>query len=571
MSVNSPWLFVLLLLGFIPESGNTQSLFPAKNYPQHYQLPLHIPFSLAGNFGECRPDHFHSGIDIRTQQIENIPVYAIEDGFVSRVKIEAGGFGNAIYITHPGGYTSVYAHLNRFFPALEEYVRRRQYEEKSWKQDIIFMPHQFPLRQGEFIAYSGNTGSSEGPHLHLEIRDTRTEHPLNPLLFFSNTPDTKAPRFESIALYQAGKSIYEQDPFLISCSTQNEKCTPKKELIYCSDTQVFLGIAADDYMENALGTLGVYEMNLWVDDSLFFGWQLDDIGYDITRYMNSMADYSYRKKQGRWIQLCSSLPGDHLPVYADWGARKGVIDLSDGKIHSIKITIRDVKGNSSDCRFRLKHQGKSTIKPACKLAVTPQHDFHIKDERLEIHSKTHFVYDTLCFYHRVEKNKQGETVIQILNGHIPMHETMDLSFKPFHPLQNQLKEKYYLYRMPYGKENKGKGMAVSVEKDRIHGRLREFGTYVLRNDTVAPVIQTEIRDGDSIGNCIQLDFTVNEESTSMAGYEASVDGQWLRLVQKGNRLSYELDSYFPEGRHLFVLQVMDENKNKRELKLNLIK
>jgi len=168
-------LIVCLISGIISQ---------AQNYPQNYfRNPLNIPMQLAANFGAIRSNHFHMGLDLRTNSQENLSVLASADGYVSRIKVERYGFGNAVYITHPNGYTTVYAHLNTYFDALDAYVKERQYKDEKWEQDITFQPGQFPVTKGQLIALSGNTGGSAGPHLHFEIRDTKTEECLNPLLF----------------------------------------------------------------------------------------------------------------------------------------------------------------------------------------------------------------------------------------------------------------------------------------------------------------------------------------------------------------------------------------------------
>ena len=167
---------ILLSIGF--------TLFAQKNYPQNYfRNPMNIPMDLSANFGELRSNHWHMGLDIRTQQRENLSVYAAAEGYVSRVKVEPGGFGQAIYITHPNGYTTLYAHLNAFYPALQQYVKDQQYKLESWAVDIQVPANMFPVIKGTYIAKSGNTGGSQGPHVHFEIRDSETERCLNPLLF----------------------------------------------------------------------------------------------------------------------------------------------------------------------------------------------------------------------------------------------------------------------------------------------------------------------------------------------------------------------------------------------------
>ena len=217
-----PLIFSFVVLPVMAQSPSDQqdpsslSLFAPVTYPQGYfRNPLDFPMSLAANFGELRPNHYHMGLDIRTQHKENQPVHAAADGYVARVEIEPGGFGQAIYIRHPNGYTTVYGHLNQFFPALAAYVHQQQYRLQSWQVDLTPEPGLFPVRKGDFIAYSGNTGGSQGPHLHFEIRRTAGDINLNPLLFGLPVPDQAPPTLLRLAWYDRNEGIYEQSPHIL--------------------------------------------------------------------------------------------------------------------------------------------------------------------------------------------------------------------------------------------------------------------------------------------------------------------------------------------------------------------
>src|SRR6202012_4744370 len=193
------------------DPSSSLSLFAPANYPQGYfRNPLDFPMSLAANFGELRPNHYHMGLDIRTQHSVNHPVHAAADGYVARVEIGPLGFGQAIYIRHPNGYTTVYGHLNQFFPALAAYVHQQQYRAEAWELSIDIPPSMFPVKKGELIAFSGNRGGSQGPHLHFEIRRTAGDINLNPLLFGLPVADHKPPVILRLAWYDRNESIYAQ-------------------------------------------------------------------------------------------------------------------------------------------------------------------------------------------------------------------------------------------------------------------------------------------------------------------------------------------------------------------------
>lgn len=543
---------MIALMVSIQSYAQQQNIFPAKTYPAHaFKNPLSIPFSLVGNFGECRPDHFHSGIDIRTNTKENLEVFAIEDGYIARVKIEAGGFGNAIYINHLSGYTSVYAHLNKFFPELEAYVRQKQYANKSWNLDISFFPYQFKVRKGSFIAWSGNTGSSQGPHVHLEVRDAKTESPLNPLLFFDEIIDDKKPIIKQLAVYDGSTSIFEQSPILYTLN----KGKLKKDTLLVNTNKVFLGFHADDFLPAGVGTLGIYEMRLFVDEKLFLAWQLDNISYDVTRYVNALADYKTKKKLGIWIQLCRKLPNNKLSVYKSYDAGDGIIDLADGNPKNVRIEVYDTKYNTSSLSFTIQSRSASVNKN-CEQEMLAGKINHFKNQYIAFTLNQDALYDHICFKTEVRNsNNPYSYSYQIHDNSIPLHSYFDLMLTPKKIIPDSLKNKIAMVK------TSKQGIAAKLLQNKVVASVREFGTYEIVIDQKAPVISSKVKDGMIIANSKALYFNIKEETTSVKTCTASVDGQWLRLVQKGSMYYYEMDEYFPTGTHTFTITATDENDN----------
>ena len=210
---------ILISLTFFSFSVYSQVSGYAKNY---FRNPLDIPIDLAANFGEIRPNHWHMGLDIKTNHRENLPVYAAADGYIAKVRVEPAGFGQAVYINHPNGLTTVYGHLNSFTPELQQYIINEQYKKESWQTDIDLPSTFFPVKKGQLIAYSGNTGGSQGPHLHFEIRDTKTTRCLNPLLFGFPLQDNISPDIIRLAMYNRGIGVYEQVPKLFVVKKTSE-------------------------------------------------------------------------------------------------------------------------------------------------------------------------------------------------------------------------------------------------------------------------------------------------------------------------------------------------------------
>jgi hypothetical protein len=385
-------------------------VFPVPNYPQGYfRDPLDIPMSLAANFGELRPDHYHMGLDIRTMKRVNLPVFAAADGYISRVKIEPAGFGQAIYINHPNGYTTLYAHLNQFFPALAAYVQQQQYRLESWKVFITLPPGLFPVKKGDLIAYSGSTGGSQGPHLHFEIRRTADDSNLNPLLFGLPVPDDTPPVIGKLAVYDRGLSVYEQSPRMFPVTRSAAGPSPtlyatSPRLIIVSASRVSFAISAFDTQSGSSNPNGIYQAVLYDNEQPISGFQMDNISYDNTRNINAHIDYKTRETGGPFLQQLFLLPGYTPPsiyrssfsdgslrrsdaAFPDSGRRQpdpaghaedkthppadGVIDLGDGRTHDIRIEVKDAYGNTSDLKYQVQYRPSAAPAAISARPVTP--------------------------------------------------------------------------------------------------------------------------------------------------------------------------------------------------------
>jgi murein DD-endopeptidase MepM/ murein hydrolase activator NlpD len=404
------------------DPSSSLPLFVPVTYPQGYfRNPLDFPMSLAANFGELRPNHYHMGLDIRTQHRENQPVHAAADGYVARVAIEPGGFGQAIYIRHPNGFTTVYGHLNQFFPALAAYVHQQQYRLQSWQVDLTPPPGLFPVRKGDFIAWSGSTGGSQGPHLHFEIRRTDGDVNLNPLLFGLPVPDRTPPTLVRLAWYDRNKGIYEQSPHILPIrknaaphpavahaiaavhdgpATADWSISPP--LLTVPTSRISFALSAFDTQSGSANPNGIYEADLYVDHSPVIGFQMNNISYDDTRNINAHIDYKTRETGGPFLQNLFFLSGYPPPtIYravvaahpSSGGsgsaagstgsaasstvdpagqphAANGVLRLDDDRIHDVRIVVTDPYGNSSELRFRVQYSPQPALPAAATAAVT---------------------------------------------------------------------------------------------------------------------------------------------------------------------------------------------------------
>jgi len=566
-----------LLLTILPLALSAQN---KPDYPQDYfRNPLDIPIFLAGNFGECRPGHFHSGVDIKTLGVENKPVHAAADGYISRIKMEKGGFGHAIYITHDNGYTTLYAHLNDFTPAIQQYVKKEQYEKKHWDVDLEIAPSQFPVKKGQQIAWSGNTGASTAPHLHFEIRNTKTEHPLNPELFGLPIVDRTPPLPAEVVFYKG--NIYEEDKLVVSLAKKGDVYKPAKTSdksfgISHDTVQVYggitgVGVNVDDYMEGSDNTIAFYTAKLYMDDSIQCQVTLDDIGYDVSRYINAYADYKTREENHKWIQCLFQLPGNRLDgIYTHLDGNKGRLDLSDSKVHKVSIELTDDKDNKRIITFYVSPQPAAGTMPA-KSGCIPfyankTNDFNT-DPNVMFSLDGRQLYDDICFHFAAEKDVEAYSDKYTLHyPYVPVHHYFDLLMKPNKTIPFDLRSKVVIMYSD-GKDEDGRA-APPTDKGWYKASVRNFGTYWLAIDTVPPVIKSLQKNGSNLGKAKQITFDVKDDITSVRSFSGYLDGKWICFEQHNSLFFYKFDEHCAKGKHHLVFKAEDENGNAATFKMN---
>jgi murein DD-endopeptidase MepM/ murein hydrolase activator NlpD len=325
---------------------------------------MDIPLSLAGNFGELRSNHFHSGFDFRTNAEEGYLIKAVADGYVSRIKVSAFGYGNALYITHNNGYVSVYGHLQRYDSTISNYVIKKQYELESFEVDLFPQKNEILVKQGQIIALSGNTGGSEGPHLHFEIRDQKTEEIINPYFFGFNIEDSIPPSIEGIAIYpldQQSKVNGSNTPKYYEVKKLGSNNYSIKEDITLSG-KIGFGLITYDVENFTSNKNGTYAYQLKIDSTKLFQYACNHFAFDQTRYINAHLDFAKMKKNKDRYQRCFILPGNKLKQY-ETDERKGVFEFNDTLNHTVIINAFDIKNNTSSFEMKCKSAiSTSTIK-----------------------------------------------------------------------------------------------------------------------------------------------------------------------------------------------------------------
>lgn len=549
--------FILFFL-MLPFASNAQQ------YPQGYfRNPLDIPISLAGNFGECRSNHFHSGLDIKTESRENLPVYAAADGYVTRVRMQKGGFGHCLYLAHPNGYTTVYAHLNDFAPAIQEYMREEQYRRKSWTVDLYVPVSKFPVKKGELIAYSGNTGGSTAPHLHFEIRNSKSGSPVNPLLFGFDIKDEIAPTPYNVVFYDMLQSVYEQRALF--------KTPKKKGNEYAIDTVIvstpLIGIGIDefDYMNGSKNTLSMYKAQLYMDDELQSEITIDDISYDVTRYLHAFADHMAKKERDRWVQQFFLLPGNYLThLYTHLNKAKGKLDIGDGLPHYIKMHMTDAMGNATDVSFYVRYNGAEQVAANCDNGTL----FKVNKPNSFVHSNIKFsldsrdIYDDVCFTFAEKPDMDAYSARYTLHKlSVPVHSYFSLYIKPDKPIPFELRNKIAMVEF----DKKDYGKAAVYDNGWYRASTRNFGEYRLVADNQPPSI-IPMQSREALLKSSRITFKVNEDITSVDKFVATLDGQWIPFEQSGDVFFYTFDENCPKGDHELSITAADENGNEETIK-----
>lgn len=531
--------------------------FEQKVYPQNYfQWPIGATKALAANFGELRNNHFHMGLDCKSDQRENMPVYAAAEGYIARIKVEPWGFGQAIYVNHPNGYTTLYAHLNKFYPELQQYVEAQQYLQKTWAISLELPPNKFPVKKGAFIANSGNTGGSMGPHLHFEIRDTKTDKVLNPLLFNFPIQDNIAPDVLRIAVYDRTKSTYEQSPKIYALKKVNGVYEPAGGKIFVSSEKVSFAFTAWDRYTGSTNQNGIYEAVLYNDEKPVCGFQLNNIDYLETRYLNGHIDYKTRFQGGPWLQHLSQLPGIPDLFYKSDESR-GVLDMTNGASHKIKMIISDANGNKSTVAFTVVGNNITAPKPNNTPAA-----FQFKPEMLNVFEKPNvqfylpqnYIYDSINFNYKELAGANGKTIYQLHNSSVPVHKYFTVKIKDNSisaPSDKMLIKRWFNNKQDYKK--------ATLENGWYKADFRDLGYFQLMEDTQPPAITSlGLVDGMNASKLSRLVFSVTDNAEDLKSFDAWLDGEWLLFSNdKGRNFIYKFDDRCGPGKHELKVTAVD--------------
>ena len=527
------------------------------SYSQDYINPLDFRLLLSGTFGELRGNHFHAGIDFKTKGVEGQNIYAIADGYVSRIKVSSFGYGKALYINHPDGKTSVYAHLKEFSEKIDSIVKKEHYKREKFEINIFPKENTINVKQGEIIALSGNSGSSQGAHLHFEIRDTETEHPLDPLDFGFKVKDDIPPILKEL-------KIFDIDNHKLS---KTYKIKKKNNKYYLNDTiysneRIGIGIYTYDQSNDAYNKNGVNAIKLFIDSNLIYHFELDKLDFSKNKYINAHIDYEEKITSKRKFHKCFRLPNNSLKNYKTI-LNNGYIKLDDNKNHNLTIEVYDSYKNISNLSFILKKSEIALTDTVNKTDESENKMFYwynentFKNKNFRIAINKNCLYESINFKYLLKDSISGiyGNIHQCHYDIVPLHKSAKISIRSEVP--EELKDKVYIAKI---KDDKFRYFGNKWENNFLTAKISEFGDFAIAADTTQPIIKgINIFPGKQITKQNTIKCLIEDKESGIKKYNAQLNDKWILMEYdyKRNLLKYDFNKIIKKGENLFTLEVID--------------
>ncbi len=526
---------IIALFLLFSVSLNSQSIYPQ----DYFGDPLEIPLILSGTFAELRSNHFHSGIDVKTQQRTGLKVKASAGGYVSRIKISHYGYGKALYIIHPNGYTTVYAHLKKFNPEIEAYIKKQQYIKETFEIELFPKPEELVVLKNDLVAYSGNSGGSGGPHLHFEIRDN-AERPINPMLFGIEVKDTKLPTITSIFAYPLDENSHINN----RNTKQQLRLIPLKNGDYTVENieafgKIGFGITTWDRQDLAVNKNGVSNIQSFINGSKNFEIDFKRFSFSETKHINQLIDYKHLKTKRQRVQKLF-IENSPLSLYKDV-RNNGFLRIEDSTYLVFKIKVSDFKSNTSWVTISIKGSKSTSIKPK-KSPIT---DYYISADKSTFLKEDNIKVDIFpnTFYgdFYLDYKVNGDTLF-LHEDVMPLKKSVKIDFD-ISKYKLEDKSKLYVAKLsgykktPYYSSTKRQG-------DTLTTYSKTLGTYTLASDTENPsIVAVNFKKGQWLGKYRFLKVKIDDKVSGISSYRATINGKWILMEYdyKTKLLTYDFN------------------------------
>jgi len=566
----SKLLLVFILTVCISASYSQDSLQSNIELNLNQHPPLKIPLRYSGTYGELRPNHFHAGVDLKTQGREGFPVYAVEDGFLSRIKVETGSYGKVVYLDHPKlNKTTVYAHLNRFSPKIQNYIKGEQYLHQTYEIQRYLRPTQITVKKGEIIGYSGNTGNSFGPHLHFEVRDRESEEPMNPLQFGLEAKDNDPPTIQGLYLYES------EEPQVVTTFENRTMIALKtvKERIQYSATDTIsvqgyysFGIQSFDRLDLSANKNGWYRLELKRNDSLITELTIDRFNFTENPLINRSIDYHFYETSNNRVLLTTKEASNPLGFFKNSPSTE-LFKAEVGKIDYWKLTLSDYSGNTSSIDWTTK--GVEGVKKLTIPFGNSTINQTVNNQLLE--AQLIAIENSIYSMEGLDFHLSGDT-LSIEPKEVLVRNPLLLQIIPKEIKQKPSWVSYAFFGQIGKKETK---FIRKVESDTLSVTLRNTGDFHFAYDSIAPVVTPRnFSSGQAINGYRYLEIEAEDKETGIKSFEGYLDGQWVLFEHepKQNRFTFDTsDILLIPGVHTLEFEVEDllGNKAKKTFSLTI--
>ncbi|MDB0061186.1 M23 family metallopeptidase [bacterium] len=549
---------IILILLFASFTSSAQNKYPT-NY---FRSPLDISLHLSGTFGELRNNHFHAGVDIKTKRRTGFPVYATADGYVSRIKVAIWGYGKVIYISHPNGYTSVYAHLSKFGDGIQEYVKNIQYQKESYETGNIYpAENEITVKKGQVIAFTGRTGGFVAPHLHYEIRDTKTEHIINPLLFGLKIKDSIAPRINKLIAYPIGEGSR------INRSVKKQTLAIKKDSLnnyrtnrISASGSIGFGINVYDLLGKELNKNGVYSIEMKVNGKRHYYHDVETFSFAESKYINLLIDYPYFATYKNRIQKTFREKETKLSIYEDL-VKDGFVDVKEGFSYKVEIIAKDFKGNRSSVKIPIIGVKSESI----LLQEKDTTNYKILKNKFQKFTEggVTVAFPKNTFYKDIfiDFSVNGK-LATIHKPTIPLNKSFTITFDSTMYRKSELNNIYIANinnkKYPYYQNTRKR-------EDKLFTTTKTLGKYTLLIDNELPKIYNlNFKNNNWVSKLNYLTIKISDTQSGIKSYEAFIDDEWILMEYdvKKKKLSYNFsDKKLVGSKHIFKLVVSDNVGN----------